>query len=163
MSTLLNVEDLEDQILARLQLAVTDGVISWAGTVGDESEVLVKASALPAIAVLFRRGYFSAPHAVDTTRQTGIVDWSIFALGKNLRERGLGAGRLGATGAYNSVKVAIQYLMGLEMITEGGTQGFPLYLVSYDLAALDPASGKAMYELLFRHEWELVEHDRDDQ
>lgn len=155
-----DVEALEDTLVARLQEAVADGMIEWAGVVGDEAEVAnaTGIERLPGLAVLFRRAAFDAPMTIDVTRQTGIVEWSIFAAGKNLRQKGLRAGRRGATGAYHATMVATRYLVGFEI-----AEGFPVRLNTIDLASYDPRSERAMYELSIQHEWQLVEHPYGDE
>lgn len=153
--TAFDPEALEDVIVARLQDAVTDGLIEWAGVIGDDAET--QSIRLPGIAILFRRAAFDRPNSVDVTRQIGIVEWSIFAGGKNLRAAGLRSGRRGATGAYHATMVAIRYLVGFNV-----ADGFPMWVNSVDLGSYDPRSEKAVYELAFQHEWPLVEYPYDE-
>ena len=147
-----DAEALEDILVERLQEAVTDGLVEWAGMIGDEAETVNGLPKMPGLAVLFRRAAWDRPHGIDVTRQLGVVEWSVYAAGVNLRDSGLRAGRRGATGAYHAAMVAIRYLVGFNI-----ADGFPLWVNSVDLASYDPRSEKAIYELSFQHEWSLVE------
>lgn len=158
---LFDLDILEDRAITRMQQAVTDGLLAFAGAIGDEDEAS-KTPKLPALSLLFRRATFSDPQTIDITRQLGLVEWSVFASGTNLRERGKRSGRKGATGAYHAVMVAIQYLEGFGMTTDSNSGVyFPMTIRSVELAALDQAAQRAMYEMQVVHEWPVAEFGFD--
>lgn len=158
---LFDADALEDRFLSRLQQAVSDGYLKWAGLIGDESEAN-NMPKLPGVALLLRRGAFADPEGIDVTRQIGVVEWSVYASGTNLRERGVKSGRKGATGAYHAMMVAIQYSVGFLMTADPlEHSGFPIWLDSFELASIDQQAGRAMYEIGFRHQWSIVEFGFD--
>lgn len=155
-----NADVLEDRLLARYQQAVDAGLLAWVGLIGDEEEA-AKMPKRPGLAILLRRGAFSRPDGVDVVRQDGIVEWSVFAGGSNLRERGLKSGRRGPSGAHHALRIAIRYGVGFPMtdnVDLEDANGFPLELSTFNLVGMDQKAGSALYEVSLQHDWPIVEY-----
>lgn len=160
MSELFNPEPLEDRLLDRYQLAVDVGLLEHVRVVGDEEEAM-QMPKLPGLSLLLRSATFGENEGIGGVRQLGVVEWSVFAAGVNLRTRGARAGRRGARGAYHALAIAIKYGVGFEMGMSVLTVGFPISLAGFQLAGFDQAAGKAVYEVRLQHEWLLVEDGMD--
>lgn len=147
---------LEDRLLARYQQAVDAGLLAWAGLIGTEAEAS-KMPKLPGVSILLRRGGLSAPrllgNAGEGKAQEGIIEWTLYAGGQNLRERGKRTGRRGDVGAYYALSMAMRLADGFIMTLADDLPGFPLWIDSFDLATFDQPTGLSIYEIAVRHEW----------
>lgn len=149
-----DLQALSVSIVGRLQEAVADGELEWAGAIGDEAET-DKAPAgakVPGAAVLFKRAQFGDPQLIDVMQQTATLSWSVFAAGQNLREKGMNAGRLGSTGAYHAIMAVLKYLCGYEVVS-----GIPLRVEFIEIASFNSATGRTIFEVGFTHEWTVVQ------
>lgn len=149
-----NARVLEDRLLARFQEAVDAELLAHASLIGAEQEAS-RIPKVPGVALLLRSAGLTNPRGVgDPVQQEGIVEWSAFAVGQNLRERGARSGRRGDMGAYYALEMVMKVASGFEMKLTDDEDGFPLWVDSFNLATFDqPSGGKAIYEVALRHEW----------
>lgn len=146
-----DIDLLEDRIVTHGKEAVSAGLLSWFDIIGSEEEA-ARMPKVPGVAVLLRRGGFGDPMGIDVTRSIGVIEWSFFARGENLRKPGLRSGRKGARGAYHAMNVVWQYFYGWEI-----DAGVPMWIESFDLVELDRKAGFAMYEVALRHQRSVVQ------
>lgn len=153
---------LQDRLLARYQEAVDAGLLAWAGLINSENDA-ARMPKMPGAAILLRRGGLSLPHGVGgPVRQVGIVEWSVYAGGQDLKETGRRAGQRGARGGNYALEMVMKIGDGFLMRETDEEDGFPIWIDSFDLAGFDQPAGKFVYEVALRHEWDFVEDGFDE-
>ncbi len=140
----LDIQALEDGMVARLQQAVTAGQLASALAVGDEDAARSTGQKLPGAAVFQNDDEFDQPKTWDPLLSEGWLGWRVFAIGEGLRTP-LG-GRRGVRGAYLAKRVIVSWLHGWELIP-----GCKLYYRGSSLQELDGPRGKAIYDCRFQH------------
>lgn len=155
------IDVLRARLLARYKEAVSAGLLAWAGVIGRERDANSMPK-LPGVALLLQAGGFSPPHGVGgPTRQIAVIEWTAYAAGQDMKARG-SSGAGGARGADYALQMAMEIASGFEMKAQETDVGFPIWIDRFELAGFDQPTGKFVYEVALRHEWNFVEEGFDD-